>query len=179
MEWPLIADFSNPDHYNDIYIPLFYSQKRYNFLMWWWWSGKSKAIAQNEIQHTYIPGNRLLGVRKVKDTIKESMYAELVWVIDDWWLQAHFEIKVSPLSIRNLITWSDIIFRGMDDPEKVKSVKWITRIWYEEASEADKEDFNQLDLRLRGAWQLQITASWNPVDEDHFLITDFFNKWTN
>ena len=178
MDWPIIADFSNPEHYNEVYIPLFHSRMRYNFLMWWWGSGKSVGIAQNEIIKTYTPDNGLLGVRKVKDTIKESMYAELVWVIERWKIQAHFEIKVSPLYIRNKITWTDIIFRGMDDPEKVKSVHGRKRIWIEEASEFTKEDFNQLDLRLRWDGELQITASWNPIDEDHFLITDFWNKWT-
>lgn len=178
MDWPIIADFSNPDHYNEKYIPLFHSKKRYNFLMGGWGSGKSVAVAENEIIKTYTPDNGLLGVRKVKDTIKDSMYAEMVWVIERWWLQAHFEIKVSPLYIRNKLTGTDAIFRGMDDPEKVKSVHGRKRIWIEEASEFTKEDFNQLDLRLRGEWMLQITASWNPIDEDHFLLTDFWSKWT-
>jgi phage terminase large subunit len=37
----------------------------------------------------------------------------------------------------------------MDDPEKIKSVQGVNRIWIEEATELKKEDFNQLDLRLR------------------------------
>jgi len=143
-------------------------------MMGWWGSWKSKFEAQREIIRSYTPWNRLLWVRKVKDTIKESMYAELVWVIEDWWLGEQFEVKVSPLHIRNKITGSDMIFRGMDDPEKVKSVKWVTTVWMEEATEFDKWDFDQIDLRLRWEKDLQIVLTFNPIDEEHWLNTDFW-----
>jgi phage terminase large subunit len=53
------------------------------------------------------------------------------------------------MRIINNLTGSDIIFRGLDDVEKIKSVSGVTRIWLEEATEADKKDFDQLDIRLR------------------------------
>jgi phage terminase large subunit len=67
-----------------------------------------------------------------------------------------------------------IIFRGMDDPEKIKSVQGINRIWIEEATELKKEDFNQLDLRLRGKKEIQMTATFNPISAEHWLNTDFW-----
>jgi phage terminase large subunit len=86
-------------------------------------------------------------------------------------------MTVSPLYIKNIISGSDIIFRGMDDPEKIKSISQPTRVWVEEATEISPEDFNQLDLRLRGKNKdLQISLSFNPVSDQHFLITDFWNK---
>ena len=156
MAWvPLTSiDFSNKDLYNPVYIPLLRNKKRYIFLKWWSWSGKSTFEAEKEIIQTYIPWNRLLWLRKVKDTIKESVFAELVGIIEMWWLQDHFQITKSPMYIKNLKTWSDIIFRWMDDPEKVKSIRRISRIWIEEATEFNLEDFQQLDLRLR--WQKNI-----------------------
>ena len=69
-----------------------------------------------------------------------------------------------------------IYFRWMDDPEKIKSVSWVNRLWIEEATELTKEDFNQLDLRLRGLKQQQITLSFNPIDANHWLNTDFWTK---
>lgn len=174
MTSPLIADFSCLDYYNPIYIPLLYNKKRYIFLMGWSGSGKSKFQSQKEIIKTFEPGNRLLVVRKVKDTMKESVFWELTGVISEWNLTHLFEIKHSPLSIRNIVTGSDVVFRGMDDPEKVKSIKWVSRIWIEESTELRKGDFDQLDLRLRGKKEMQITCTFNPIDSDHWLNTDFW-----
>ena len=64
----------------------------------------------------------------------------------------------------------------MDDPEKIKSIAGITRIWIEEATELTKEDFNQLNLRLRGRDNLQITLTFNPIDEDHWIKKHFFDN---
>ena len=169
-------DFSNKLLYNDKYIPIITNNKRYVFLMWWGWSWKSKFQAQKEIIMTYSK-NRLLAVRKVKDTLKDSVYQELVSVINERWLKDDFNITQSPLYIQNKLTGSDILFRGMDDPEKIKSVSKPTRVWIEEATELNKQDFDQLDLRLRWSGNLQITCSFNPISDQHRTITDFRNKW--
>ena len=171
-------DFSNKDLYNYKYIPLLRNTKRYIFLMWWWWSGKSKFQAQKEIIKTFQK-NRLICIRKVYWTLKDSCYSELIWVINDWSLQNFFDTTKSPLYIKNKITGSDILFKWLDDAEKIKSIKEPTRIWIEEATEINKEDFNQLDIRLR--WnkkELQITCSYNPISDQHWLITDFWNYWS-
>lgn len=170
------VDFSDIDLYNHKYIPLIECEKRYIFLMGGGWSGKSRFQAQKEIIMSFEKGNRLLCVRKVKDTIKDSMFAELVGVLSSWNISQHFTVTTSPMRIINNITWSDIIFRGLDDVEKIKSVSGVTRIWLEEATEADKGDFDQLDIRLR--WEgkkLQLTCTYNPVSDQSWLITDFWN----
>lgn len=173
----MVIDFSDKALYNEKYIPLVSNYKRYIFLMGGWWSGKSKFQAQREVIESYENGNRLLWVRKVKDTIKDSMFAELCWVIDDWEINDDFTITVSPMRIINNLTGSDMIFRGLDDVNKIKSVSWVTRIWLEEATEADKKDFDQLDIRLRWDWKnLQITCTYNPTSDQHWLITDFWNN---
>lgn len=168
-------DFKNRELFNYKYIPLFRNKKRYVFLMWGGWSWKSKFQAQKEIIKTFEYGSRLLGVRKVKDTIKDSVFAELTGVIDDWRLGEYFDITTSPMKITNKLTGSDCIFRGLDDVEKIKSVKGVTRVWLEEATEANKWDFDQLDIRLR--WEgkeLQLTCTYNPISDQHWLITDFW-----
>jgi len=172
----MILDFSDKAIYNEKYIPLLHDKKRYLFLQWWGGSGKSKFQAQKEIIETFEAGNRLLWVRKVKDTIKDSIFAELCGVIEDWDIGEHFTITSSPMRIINNLTGSDIIFRGLDDVEKIKSVSDVTRVWLEEATEADKKDFDQLDIRLRWFGKaLQITCTYNPVSDQNWLITDFWN----
>lgn len=168
-------DFSNRELYNYKYIGLLRNMKRYIFLLWGGWSWKSKFTAQKEIIKTFEKGNRLLACRKVKDTLKDSVFAELTGVIDDWRLGEYFTITTSPMRIINNLTWSDCIFRWLDDVEKIKSVKWVTRVWLEEATEADKKDFDQLDIRLRGERkELQMTCTYNPISDQHWLITDFW-----
>ena len=58
---------------------------------------------------------------------------------------------------------SEILFAGLDDVEKLKSIYDITGIWIEEASELLEADFNQLDIRLRTKFPLL------PPDDPHLL----------
>lgn len=171
----MIRDFSNPKLYNKKYIPLLQNDKRYIIMMWWAGSWKSRFEAQKEIIKTYNEWNKLLAVRKVKRTIKDSMYNELLTVIKERWLEGDFKWTKSPLEIKNKITGSNILFFGMDDPEKVKSVSNPTRVWIEEATELTKADFDQLDLRLRWESDLQITCTFNPISAEHRLIKEFRN----
>lgn len=174
----MIIDFSNQKLYNKKYIPLLRNKKRYIFLMGGAWSWKSVFQAQKEIILSFKPWNKLLVVRKVKDTHKDSTYAELINIIEQWNLEKYFNILKSPLEITNKLTWSNIIFRGMDDPEKIKSVQWVNRIRIEEATEMMEQDFNQLDLRLRWLKEMQITCTYNPINKEHWLYK-FRSKWNN
>lgn len=73
---------------------------------------------------------------------------------------------------------SEIITTGLDDTEKLKSIYGITGMWIEEATELDKADFDQLDMRLRGETKFykQIILSFNPVDESHWIKAEFFDR---
>jgi phage terminase large subunit len=66
----------------------------------------------------------------------------------------------------------------MDDPEKLKSIEGITGIWMEEATEFTQEDFEQLDLRLRGVtkYPKQIVLTLNPISEQHWIKRIFFDE---
>lgn len=67
-----------------------------------------------------------------------------------------------------------MIFKGLDDSEKLKSLTFpkgeLTDIWIEEASEIREEDFNQLDVRLRGQGSYkQMVLTFNPVSVLHWI----------
>lgn len=170
-------DFSNRDLYNYNFIPLLHSTKRYIFLKWGGGSGKSVFASQKEIIKSYETKDRIMCVRKVKDTLKDSMFSELKKRISEWSLDDHFEITKSPMLIKNKLSWCEFIFRWLDDPEKLKSVADVSRVRIEEATEINKEWFDQIDLRLRGKKNMQITCSFNPVDAESRLNTDFRSKW--
>lgn len=173
----MLIDISDKRLYNEKYIPLFQDRKRYLFLMWWWWSWKSVFESQKEIAKSFQIKNKIMCVRKIKDTIKDSVFAELISRIHERKLEKFFTITTSPMSIVNNMTWCRFIFRWVDDPEKLKSVEWVERVWIEEATELKKEDFDQIDLRLRGKDNMQITCTFNPTDAEHRLNTDFRVNW--
>lgn len=164
--------------FNSVYLPYLDSQNRYEVFYGGAGSGKSHFVAQKKIyQHLSSPGRKTLVVRKVAKTIRHSVYALLKQVIFDWELDKLFKINKSDMEI-TCANGNTIIFAGLDDVEKLKSITGITDIWIEEGSEVTQEDFQQLDLRLRGPTRVpkQITLTFNPVSITHWLKGYFFDK---
>jgi hypothetical protein len=156
---------------------IFNDQNRYLVLKGSGGSGKSRAIAQKLIIRMLgEQGHRFLVTRKVKDTLKNSVFEELKTVIQDLGVGHLFTCITSPLEIR-CRNKNKIIFIGADDPEKMKSLSGITGIWIEEATDFEPNDFDQLDLRLRGTTNhyQQICLSFNPISEQHWLKARFFD----
>lgn len=176
----ITCDFSNAALYNAAYIPLFGDKSRFLHLYGSAGSGKSVFACQKEVVLSFESarrGRKTLVVRAVHNTLKDSVYSELVGVISDWELGDYFEVLKSPLSITNRLTDVQFIFRGLDDVEKLKSVKGVDRILIEEATEVgSRTDLDQLSLRLRGFAEVQITLMYNPVNEFHWLNTDFHQQ---
>ena len=85
------------------------------------------------------PGANAMVYRRVKDTLRESVYEQMVWAIDMLGLRELFRLRVSPMEIRYLPTGQRILFRGADDPGKSKSIKlsegYFGYLWFEELSE--------------------------------------------
>lgn len=167
------ADFSDPKLYNRAYIPLFYNDAPFLHLYGSAGSGKSMFTAQREIVESFEPirkNRKTLVIRKFAVTLKDSVYAELEGVISEWGLESQFDILKSPLSITNKLTGAGFLFKGLDDKEKIKSIKGVDRVWIEEATElTDRNELDQLRLRLRGYAKVQITLTYNPIDEHHWI----------
>jgi phage terminase large subunit len=169
-------DFSSKALYNSAYVPLFKNDAEFLHLWGSAGSGKSRFAAQKEIVKSFQwdrKNRKTLCVRKVFNTIKDSIYSELKGVIYQWKLDDCFDILKSPLQITNRKTGVTFLFIGLDDVEKVKSITGVDRIWIEEATELTQQsELDQLRLRLRGFDKVQITLSYNPIDEHHWLNTD-------
>lgn len=142
-------------------------------------SGKSVFACQKLILRMLTEkGHKFLAVRKFYATLRTSCYAELKAVIDRAGIGSYFTMGLSPLSITCKATKSTVIFRGIDDPEKIKSISGITGIWVEEANELSEDEFDQLQLRLRGQTfsYKQTIVTFNPVVETHWLKTRYFDN---
>lgn len=177
---PRTFDFSDKRLYNSAYIPLFKNDAEFLHLYGSAGSGKSRFAAQKEIVKSFLPQRRdrkTLVVRKVAKTLKDSVYSELKSVIYGWKLDDCFDILKSPLQITNNFTGVTFLFIGLDDVEKVKSISGVDRIWIEEATElSTQNELDQLRLRLRGFDKVQITLSYNPIDEHHWLNTELHEQ---
>ena len=122
----------------------------------------------------------ILVVRAVAATNRDSTYALFRQVISKWGLSELFSCKDSDLRI-SCANGNSVIFKGLDDTEKLKSITFpkgeLTDIWIEEASEILEEDFNQLDVRLRGKGaHKQMVLTFNPVSVLHWLKLRFFDR---
>lgn len=86
----------------------------------------------------------ILCIRKVGNTLQESVFEQLLWAIEHLRVSHLFETKLSPLRIKYVPRGNNIIFRGADKPEKIKSIKTsrfpIARLWIEELAEFKTED---------------------------------------
>lgn len=94
-------------------------------------------------------------VRKVASTLKDSVYAQVVWSIYKLGLMEQFDLKKSPLEITYKKTGQNIYFRGVDEPTKLKGIKvpfgYIGILWKEEGDQLNGEEeersINQSVLR--------------------------------
>lgn len=151
-------------------------------------SKKSKTTALWYIVNLMkYSGANLLVIRKVFRTVKDSCFTELKWAINRLGVQSLWEIKESPLEMTYKPTGQKIYFRGMDDPLKITSITvekgYLCWAWIEEAYEiASEKDFNMLDESIRGAIPpdsglfKQITLTFNPWNERHWLKSRFFDR---
>jgi len=106
--------------------------------------------------------------RQVAGTLKDSVYAQLKWCINQLGLMDEFECKVSPLEIIYTKTKQTIYFRGLDDETKLKSIKpefgYIGILWKEEKDQmkgaAQERSVNQ--SVLRGGNEAYDFSSYNP-----------------
>jgi phage terminase large subunit len=164
---------------NPIYYPLYKDKNRYLVLYGGAGSGKSVFVAQKIILRMLSEeGHKFLVARKVAKTLRESTFSLLRGIISDWGMTTLFDVNKTDMTITCKLNDNKIMHAGLDDVEKMKSVHGITGIWIEEASELEQQDFQQLDLRLRGYTKnyKQIMISFNPISSLHWLKTIFFDN---
>lgn len=159
---------------------LYHSKKRYNVLKGGSGSGKSYGATQVEIRKAFENKEKVLMVRKVARTLRDSCFAltKLVFSDSEFVKGKHYVYNKTDMSFE-LANGSQFIMAGLDDVDKLKSIAGITRILVEEADQIEESDFTQLDLRLRGnhIFLPQITMMFNPVSVSHWLKKRFFDNF--
>ena len=164
--------------FNDKYLPYLDNEDRYLLFYGGGSSGKSYYIVQRYIYKMLKRKMNLLVVRQTGKSNRDSTFALFKQLIREWKLDSVFEITDLRIKCKN---GNEIIFSGLDDVEKIKSVTFesgeLTDIWVEEATETLEEDINQLKVRLRGGKsKKQMVLSFNPVNINHWIKKHFIDS---
>lgn len=169
---------------NEAYLPHIRDTRRVQIFFGGSSSGKSVFLATRTVLDC-LQGRNLLVVRKVARTLRGSCWNEVLKAVTRMGLAAYFRISKNDMALTSVANGAQILFAGLDDVEKIKSITPqngpLTDIWMEEATECDYADYKQLDKRLRGftRHKKRLTMSFNPVYKTHWIYTTFFGHWAD
>ena len=141
-------------------------------------AGKSYASAQKVLIYNLLfPESKTLIMRKTYPALKLTSLELIEKLLNKYMIK--YEINRSELILK-LGNGSRMIFKSLDNPEKIKSISDVNLIWFEEPTEISEKDYDIVNLRLRGEELKkgfrQIILSFNPIDRNHWLFKRFFEK---
>lgn len=141
-------------------------------------SGKSHGVVQKVIIKSlkkWKHPRKVLWLRKVQATITDSLFEDVRSCLIDFkiWDLCKWNKTDNKVVLPN---GAIFLFKGLDNPEKIKSIKAISDVVMEEASEFTLDDYTQLTLRLREKKhvQRQIFLMFNPVSKLNWVYKAFF-----
>lgn len=170
----------------DIIAPSFYDVHKFlkeeRYTHYWLAGGrastKSSFISiEIPLMMMQNPDANCVILRKVSNTLKDSVYNQILWALDKLGVLEYWQITKSPLELTYLPFGNKILFRGSDDPQKLKSTKfrqgYCKIIWYEEVSEFfGMEEIRNINQTLmRGGDKFTVFYSYNPPKS--------INNWVN
>lgn len=143
-------------------------------------SGKSHGVFQKIVIKAlkdWKKPRKILVLRKVGATVRDSVFADVQATLSYFGILNMCKVNMSAFRIE-LPNGAEFIFKGMDNSEKIKSIKGISDVVMEEASEFTLDDYTQLTLRLRDKAhkQKQIYLMFNPVSKANWVYNAFFVK---
>lgn len=146
------------------------------FLVGGYGSSKSFNVAMKIILLLSREKRKCLVVREVYDTIRDSCFSLFQDVAEILGIYDELQFKASPMKVV-FPNGSQIIFKGMDKPAKLKSINGVSVIWLEECSEVKYEGYKELLGRLRHMeCSNHIICSTNPVGMDNWTYSHFFKN---
>lgn len=165
------VNFAVNDHFEDFIFNWDY--KDY-FLVGGYGSSKSYHVATKILLKLQQEKRKCLVVREVYDTIRDSCYSLFEDIVAAMGLEDEIQFKSSPMKIL-FPNGSQIIFKGLDKPAKLKSINGVSIVWLEECSECKYAAFKELRGRLRHLTDTNhIICSTNPVEKANWTYAHYF-----
>ena len=173
-----------PDLVGGGYGDFWRTQKRYRVVKGSRGSKKSKTAALNRIVRILkYPDSNYLCIRRFANTLRDSIFADTLWAINQLNVAQFFKITYSPMEMMYIPTGQKILFRGLDDGLKITSITVprgvLNFVDIEEAYEISEEDFEKLEMSIRGkvpdGYFKQITLMFNPWSALSWLKPRFFD----
>ncbi len=182
----------DPDVFNDAFRPHLDNETRMQIFYGGAGSGKSVFLAQRAVVDILNGGRNYLVCRAVGRYIRKSVFNEVEQVIENWKLEELFTTRKQEMTI-TCENGYQIMFTGLDDAEKLKSIRpkkgVITDIWIEEATEVSQQSMKLLNKRLRGIdaysteqpLKKRMVLSFNPILQSHWIYREFFSgiEWAD
>lgn len=107
-------------------------------------SGKSSDIAHIIVQILMRYPVNAVGIRKVDNTLELSVFAQIRWAIAEQGVSHLFKVNKSPMRITYIPRGNYMVFRGAQDPERIKGLKDahfpFAIAWIEELAEFKTEE---------------------------------------
>jgi len=165
----------------DHFLPLLNNQHRFLILCGGYGSGKSEFAGRKIYYRCETEGNhKFLILRKVRGMLRESCIDVMLSILEENEVSYDYNKTDRKITFYNHnLQNNEILFEGLDDPKKIKSIKGVTSAWLEELTEFTKDDFRQIDLRIRGhsKYYKQIICSFNPEEaKAPWIKIMFFDK---
>lgn len=137
-------------------------------------SSKTVSICQFLAKECYVKRTNSIGYRKESSTIPTTLKKSFNLAIDGMYLHPVFEKQ----DRRYLCSeGSEIVLKGIDDPEKAKGVEGYKYIYLDELNHFSELELEQFNISLRGIKGQKIFASWNPVDEHSWVKKKLVDRY--
>ena len=138
-------------------------------------SGKSYFSFQRAILRCLLDKRKYLITRKSAVDLERSCWADVMAALEFFHIKDAVKINKSLKTI-DFPNGSQMLFMGLDDDQKVKSIPSITDIIIEECSEVSLDAFSQLKQRMRGSghFRNQLVLQCNPVSKTNWVYKHFF-----
>lgn len=171
-------------HKDKLFNPLYYKLRKTKtrFVINYGGAGSGKSYSQHqlelELQLKPTCNFDTLVIRKHGTDIYDSSYKLFESIAKKYGCYHEFDWVFSNAKrqITNKSTGHRIIFKGIDEPEKLKSIVGIKRIVYEEANQGEFDDFLELNRRARGIDGIQIFLLLNPININHWIKKEIIDS---
>jgi phage terminase large subunit len=139
-------------------------------------SGKSIFVVQKILIKLLNNSNRkCLVCRQVGRTLRDSIFQNFIDALSEFKIYEYCKINNTNMTI-TLPNKSVLLFKGLDDPNKIKSITGIDDIVIEEADQINGDAFDELDNRLRSLKPYnQIHLMFNPMSKLNWTYKRFFS----